>query len=414
MIIPSIDLMHGKAVQLRQGREKLLEKSDPLKLAAQFDRFGDIALIDLNAAMGNGNNRSLIKEICKIARCRVGGGIRSNEDARELVSYGAVKIIIGTKAFENDTLNYRFLSDLNYAVGKNRIIIAIDSYNKEIVTSGWKHRTGLKLFDVIKEAEQYASGLLFTCVEREGCLQGTDMETIRRLKDTARTRLTVAGGIHSLEEIKALADMEVDVQIGMAIYTGKIELEEAFVESLNWEKGLIPTVTRDTAGQVLMLAYSSKQSLKRTFETKKMWYFSRSRNSLWMKGETSGNIQDFIRLRVDCDGDALLATVKQRGSACHLGDYSCFGEKEFSWMELYDVIENRLDTPLKGSYTASLTDKELCEKIMEEAGELVEAGKHDEIVWEAADLLYFMTVLIAKSKVSIDDVLAELKRRRRM
>ena len=158
-----------------------------------------------------------------------------------------------------------------------------------------------------------------------------------------------------------------------------------------------------------MLAYSSKESLERTFETQKMWYFSRSRNKLWMKGESSGNIQDFIRLKADCDGDALLSTVRQKGSACHLGDYTCFGEKEFSWTELYDVIRNRLENTPGGSYTATLTDKKLKEKIMEEAKELVEADKEDEIIWESADLLYFMTVLLAKNEVRIDDLLAELK-----
>jgi len=413
MIIPSIDLMDGKAVQLKQGRDKLLERDNPLELAKYFNQFGEIAVIDLDAAMKKGSNKKLIEKLCQTADCRVGGGIRDIESAKEIISLGAAKIIIGSSAFENDQINKNFLEELLTSIDRQQIIIAIDAFEGEIVTQAWKHKTGLNLFDVAKRIEPYASEFLFTCVEKEGCMQGTDLETVQKLKETTSNKITLAGGITTLKEIQELANLGVNGQLGMAIYTGKLELEQAFIESLNWKSELIPTVTCDTDGQVLMVAYSNKTSVKKTLETKKMWYFSRSRNKLWQKGETSNNIQEFIQFRTDCDSDTLLATVEQNGVACHLGSYSCFGNKKFNLNELHQVIQDRFKNPKPGSYTATLTDTIVKEKLMEEAQEVVEAKTRDEIIWEAADVLYFLTVILAKNDVTYKDVLNELRRRRK-
>ncbi|MGB3477770.1 MAG: phosphoribosyl-AMP cyclohydrolase [bacterium] len=412
MVIASIDLMNKKSVQLRQGKEKILERDDPLSLAKEFDRYGEIAVIDLDAVMKRGDNLVVIKEILQNGECRVGGGIRSLEKARELISLGASKIIIGSKAFENDRINHDFLQNLVMKVGKNRIIIAVDALNGEIVTQGWQHKTGLILYNVVNELEKYTSEFLFTCVEQEGTLKGINMEMVRKLARSTANRVTVAGGVSLIGEIKELAQMGVDVQLGMALYTGKIDLSEAFIESLKWRQELIPTITKDYTGQVLMLAYSNKDSLRKTFETGKMWYFSRSRNKLWMKGETSQNIQEVIRLRADCDRDTLLATVKQEGFACHLGSYSCFGDRKFSLYELYELIKNTIENPKPESYTAKLTDKMLKEKILEEAQDIIDVKGKDEIIREAADLLYFITAILAKNNIDMSDLFNELRRLR--
>lgn len=413
MIIPSIDLMNGKAVQLKQGRDKMLERDNPLELAKYFNQFGEIAVIDLDAAKRKGSNKNLIKHLCQIADCRVGGGIRDMDSAKEIISFGATKIIIGSKAFENDQINHQFLNNLTSAVGKQQIIIAIDAFEGEIVTQAWEHKTGLNLIDVVEVLEPYTSEFLFTCVEKEGGMKGTDFKTVHKLKEKTSNKITLAGGITTLQEIQMLAELGIHGQLGMAIYTGKLKLEDAFVESLNWRTELLPTVTCDINGQVLMVAYSNKESIQKTFETGKMWYYSRSRKKLWMKGETSNNTQEFIQFRTDCDSDTLLASVKQNGVACHLESYSCFGNKKFSLDELYQVIQDRFDDPKSGSYTATLTDTKVREKLMEEAQEVVEAKTNDEIIWEAADVLYFLTVIMAKNGVTYNDVLNELRRRRK-
>jgi phosphoribosyl-ATP pyrophosphohydrolase/phosphoribosyl-AMP cyclohydrolase len=414
MVVASIDIMQGKVVQLKQGRDKMLERDDPVALAAEFDKYGEIAVIDLDAAMGKGENLSLVKDLVKRAECRVGGGIRSIERARDLISYGARKVIIGSQAFENNQINHDFLRELSSQIGRQRIIVAVDSLHGEIVTRGWKHQTTIPLFQAVKQLEDYASEFLFTCVEREGTMTGTDMEMVKELTQTTHNKITVAGGVATLKEVKDVAALGADVQLGMALYTGKIHLTEAFIECLNWEKmKLLPTITQDETGQVLMLAYSNKDSLNKAFDTEKMTYFSRSRNELWTKGETSGHVQDLIRMRTDCDRDTILATVKQTGAACHVGSYSCFGDKRFTLEELYEVIKERIRTNDPESYTATLTDEVLREKIAEEARELIEAEGKDQVIWETADMLYFLTVLLAKSGVTINDVVLELARRRK-
>ena len=413
MVIPSIDLMKGKAVQLVQGKELALERDNPIGLAREFSRYGEMAVIDLDAACGNGCNDQVIKEICRIADCRVGGGIRSVEDAKKMISLGAEKIIVGSPVFEGNVVNHQFLEDLNKTIGKERVIIAIDAFNREVVVRGWTHKTGLNIFNVLKDLESHTSEFLFTCVEKEGGMKGTDLGTIQTLRESTRINLTVAGGISTLDEIKKLSHLGVHMQLGMAIYTGKIALGDAFIAALKWDRELIPAITIDLSSQVLMQAYVSEKSLKRTFETGKVWYYSRSRKKLWMKGETSGHVQFFKKIRTDCDGDSVLITVNQKGYACHTGSYSCFGGKFFSLNELSDVIIKRIKDSPKDSYTARLSETVLRKKILEEAQELVEAQGEEEIIWETSDLLYFITVLLVKGGVSVEQVLNELKRRRR-
>jgi len=443
MVIASIDVQNGKVVQLKQGAELVLQRDNPVELAEEFNRYGETAVIDLDAAMGKGNNTELIKPLLRKAECRVGGGIKTPEQAQELVSLGARKIIIGSLAFRNPAkkgagidgggavdngmfaLNRTFLEALVKKIGRERIIVAIDSRSAaggyEITVDGWKTPTGLPLIESAVEAAAYASELLFTCVDREGTMSGIDLEPVKKLSEAVKkksgdTRITAAGGVSTLEEIEALAALGCDVQLGMALYTGKVQLADAFVRSLNWEKAgaLLPVIAHSSDGQVLMTGFADREAVAETFARGNLCFHSRSRNKLWMKGENSGNTLKLLRLRADCDRDALLATVEPAGPVCHTGAWSCFDvNRRYTWEYLQSVIAERFRNPAPGSYTATLDDELVREKIMEEAEELCTAKTHDEKVWEAADLLYFATALMTRETVTVAEVLDELDRRHR-
>lgn len=410
MIIPSIDLMKGKAVQLKQGREKVLEKENVLELAREFNRYGEIAVIDLDAALGQGDNLKLIKKICQLVECRVGGGIRTIERANELLRAGAKKIIISTRATP------KFLKQLP----KKRVIVAVDVKDNYMVNKGWRNKTKKKPQDVIKELEQYCSEFLFTNVNREGLMQGCDFRKVKKLKKLTKNKLTVAGGITSIEEIRELENLGLNSQLGMALYTGKINLDKAFVSLLDFEKnkGLIPTIVQDVnTKQVLMLSFSNPESLKKTLKSGEGTYYSRSRKKIWVKGETSGNFQEVVKVRYDCDRDTLLFFVKQKNVACHLGNYSCFGSgsKEFSLEELYQVIEDRISNPRKNSYTSKISrnEEKIKKKIREECEEILQYTDKENLIWEISDLVYFVTILMAKKGITLADIKNELWRRRK-
>jgi len=409
LIIPSIDLMGGKAVQLEQGKKKMLERDDVLALAKEFGRYGEIAVIDLDAAMGTGDNLELIKQIVKIADCRVGGGIRTKERGRELLRSGAKRLIIGTAASPG------FLSLFR----REDVMVAIDSRGGKVTDQGWQRDTGATPFDLIEALKDYCSGFLFTDVDREGRLEGFNIPLAASIKEAVPKGhiLTVAGGITTLEEVKATDEMGLDCQVGMSIYTGKMALEDAFVQGIDFAKGdgLVPTIVQEATGQVLMLAYSTPESLKAALRDGTGTYYSRSRKRLWTKGEESGNTQELLRVRYDCDRDTLLFTVRQKGVACHTGSYACFDDREFSLNELYQTLRDRIGGGDTSSYTCRLANDErkLMNKIMEEAREVSEYTDRENLVWEIADVAYHLLVLMAKKGIGPEEIVKELRGRRR-
>ena len=413
----SIDIQGGKVVQLRQGAEKVLERDNPLELAAEFDRYGEIAVIDLDAAMNQGSNIETIKPLLRKAECRVGGGIRTPGQARELVSLGARKVIVGSGAFRVPDggfgVNAPFLQAMSQEIGRERLVVAVDARDGEIVVDGWKTPTGLDLIRAAQAVEPFAGELLFTCVEREGTMTGIDLEPARKLRGAVGCLVTVAGGVSTQAEIESIAALGCDVQLGMALYTGKISLADAFGVSLDWKKEpLLPIIVQSPDGQVLMTGVTDREALAETFKRGNVCFHSRSRNKLWMKGETSGNTLRLVRMRADCDRDTLLATAEPAGGVCHTGAWSCFAtDRRFTWEFLQGVIAERFRNPTPGSYTATLDDELVREKIMEEAQELCQANTREETVWEAADLLYFATVLMSRAGVSVGEILDELDRR---
>ncbi|MBZ5592322.1 MAG: 1-(5-phosphoribosyl)-5-[(5-phosphoribosylamino)methylideneamino] imidazole-4-carboxamide isomerase [Acidobacteriia bacterium] len=234
MIIPCIDLMDGKVVQLVQGREKALEADAPLVMLEKFKAFPEIQVIDLDAAMGRGANDDLVTLVTSRAAARVGGGVRSVDRARALIAQGARRVIVGTAAFATNGVNEEFLTAIAAAIGKDRLIIALDSKDGQIVVKGWRQSINLSAEQVLKPLEPYCSGFLCTYVDKEGMMQGTDLDWFRRLRAATRLEITAAGGITTLDDVRALQAMGVDAAVGMAIYTGRLNLEH--LAALNTEK----------------------------------------------------------------------------------------------------------------------------------------------------------------------------------
>jgi phosphoribosyl-AMP cyclohydrolase / phosphoribosyl-ATP pyrophosphohydrolase len=408
MIIPSIDIRGGRAVQLRNGKDFVLESErDPVELAREFNRYGEIAVIDLDAAMGTGSNADLVKQICRVADARVGGGIRDVETARTYLRAGAKSLIIGTRA------SPEFLSQLP----KDRVMVALDHVNEQVVDNGWTGTTGETLWERADRLSPFCSGYLVTFVENEGCLRGLSPDAAVTLIDRLKKPVTVAGGIATTGEVSGISVLGADVQVGMALYKGLIDPVECVVQSVNFDKGadsLVPTVVQDENRRVLMVAYSSRESLTQALREGRGIYFSRSRKELWEKGATSGSTQELLSCRPDCDRDSLLFTVRQTNVACHRSTYSCFGQtgavKEPTLADLFSVLESRKREMPENSYTASLFSnrRKLLKKLMEEAYEVASFESRDNLKWEIADLLYFASVLAVDEGIAWKEIEAEL------
>jgi phosphoribosylformimino-5-aminoimidazole carboxamide ribotide isomerase len=220
MILPCIDLMGGKVVQLVQGREKALEGDTPLAMLERFAAFPQIQVIDLDAAIGSGANDDLVELLTSRATCRVGGGVRSPERARKLVDQGAYRVIVGTAAFTPA------LEEICGAIGRERVVVALDSKDGRIVVKGWRERTEFTAEEVLKRFEPYCAGFLCTYVDKEGMMQGTDLDWFRRLRAATNHEITAAGGITTVEEIRELHRLGIHAALGMAVYTGKLSLHE--------------------------------------------------------------------------------------------------------------------------------------------------------------------------------------------
>jgi phosphoribosyl-ATP pyrophosphohydrolase len=406
MIVPSIDLMNGRAVQLRQGREFVLDGGDPLERLEQFAVAGEVAVVDLDAALGRGSNAAIIRKMVRRAACRVGGGIRELDTARAWLDAGAERIMVGTAASP----------ELCGALPRDRVIAAVDSVRGEVVVDGWRARTGQPALDVIRSLAPHVGGFLLTQVEREGGMEGFDASLVRAAVAAAGdARVTAAGGITSPGEIAELDRLGADAQVGMALYTGRMDLGDAVAAVLRaGPDGLWPTVVCDESGRMLGLAWSSAASLRRAVAERRGIYWSRSRSAIWVKGESSGNTQRLLAADADCDRDALRFVVRQQGAGfCHRGTRSCFRDR-FDLGSLERVIAARRAGGDPGSGTVRLLTRPglLEAKLGEEAAELARAATRDDVVHEAADVLYLVLAAIARVGATLADVESELGRRR--
>jgi phosphoribosyl-AMP cyclohydrolase / phosphoribosyl-ATP pyrophosphohydrolase len=404
VIVPSIDIVAGSTVQLVGGEEPALDAGDPVEVVERFSVAGEVAVVDIDAARGEGDNSVIIADLCSRAQVRVGGGIRSRDSARAWLDAGAAKVIIGTAADE------QLLRDLP----AERVVVALDARHGEVVTHGWRQGTGRDLIDSVERFSGLCGGFLVTFVEREGRLGGTDLQMARRVVDAAGTsRVTIAGGITDAGEIARLDRIGADAQVGMSLYTGRLSLGEAVAAPLQSDRpdGLWPTVVVDEHGVALGMAWSSPESLRQAVETRRGVYQSRSRG-LWVKGETSGATQELLRADLDCDRDTLRFTVRQRDGFCHTGSRTCWGDDK-GLARLARRLGDIATARPAGSNTLKLIDDTalLDAKLGEEVAELSTPGA--DIASEAADLLYFALVKSVAAGVTLEEIEAILDGRER-
>ena len=226
MLIPSIDLQHGAVVQLVQGERLAVRDEDVFAWVRRFQAFAKVQVIDLDAAKRAGDNLALVRRIASMLSCRVGGGVRSVERARDLLDAGARQVIAGSALFAGGAPDLAFAKTLAGAVGRDRVIAAVDSRGGRIVVDGWKTTLPIATTDAVRALEPFCGEFLYTHVDREGLMAGTDMAAIRAVRDATTNRVTAAGGITTQAEIDELDALGVDAVVGMAIYSGQLKLRD--------------------------------------------------------------------------------------------------------------------------------------------------------------------------------------------
>jgi phosphoribosylformimino-5-aminoimidazole carboxamide ribotide isomerase len=224
MLIPAIDLKGGAVVQLIQGEQLAIRDDDIAKWVKRFEPFPKVQVIDLDAAMGTGDNLAIVRRIAAQLACRVGGGVRTVERAEDLLAAGARQVIVGSSLFKNGQPDVDFAKALADAVGADRVIAAVDSRGGRVVIHGWKTVLPVTATEAVRALEPYCGEFLYTYVDGEGLMGGTNIPAILEVRRATSRRLTAAGGITTQEEIDALDREGVDSVVGMAVYTGRIQI----------------------------------------------------------------------------------------------------------------------------------------------------------------------------------------------
>lgn len=342
IVIPAIDIKGGRCVRLTRGDmgSEVVYSEEPSAVARAWEDKGASLLhvVDLDGAIKGGPvNGESIRKIVEAVKIpvQVGGGIRDLETVKYYFSMGVERIILGTAAIRDP--------DLVRAISPSfpgRIWVALDARSGMVSVDGWTSSAGHGMLDLAEKLKDMgAHGLIYTDIMRDGMMTGPDIEGARGLLESIDLPFIISGGISSLDDLRAVSSLEaVGVITGKALYENKFDLGDAIkimgiLESLSKidfkkdKSGLIPAVVQDEGGNVLMLAYMNEEALEKTLDTGFVHFFSRSRRSLWKKGETSGNLQKVLSVWYDCDGDAILVKADQKGVACHTGERSCFFRK---------------------------------------------------------------------------------------
>ena len=220
MLIPSIDLMGGKIVQLVQGSRKALEFDNFQEWVERFSKYTLVQLIDLDAAMGGGDNRDLVRELAGQLPCQVGGGIRTIETAQAILDLGARRVILGSSLISHGAINAAFAREAAIEVGPEKLVFAADCRGGYVAIKGWQETTGITAREMMRALDPFCDAFLYTHIDTEGLLQGIPLEIVRELRTATSHRLIAAGGIRSAEEVATLDAIGVDAVVGMAIYRG--------------------------------------------------------------------------------------------------------------------------------------------------------------------------------------------------
>jgi phosphoribosylformimino-5-aminoimidazole carboxamide ribotide isomerase len=225
MLIPSIDLQNGAVVQLVQGERLAIRDEDVFAWVSRFERFPKVQVIDLDAAMGRGDNLAIVRQIAGRLSCRVGGGVRTVAKAQDILGAGARQVIVGSSLFRDGRPDLAFARQLAEAVGADRVIAAVDSRGGQVVIHGWKTPLPITAVEAVIALEPYCGEFLYTHVDAEGLMGGTNIDAILEVRRATTRRVTAAGGITTQEEIDTLHAHGVDAVVGMALYTGRLKVE---------------------------------------------------------------------------------------------------------------------------------------------------------------------------------------------
>jgi len=226
MLIPSVDLMGGKIVQLVQGEKKALEFSNFEEWITRFSSFPLVQLIDLDAAMGRDSNSDLISFFVQRLPCQVGGGIRSIESACRMLDAGAQRVILGSSLIQNGAISVALAEQLAVELGRDKLVFAIDTRGGKVAIRGWREITSISPLDMVKALDPFCCAFLYTHIDTEGMMSGLPLEPVRELRQAATKQLIAAGGISTHQEIDELHRMGVDAVVGMAVYLGRLTLPD--------------------------------------------------------------------------------------------------------------------------------------------------------------------------------------------
>ncbi len=226
MLIPAIDLKDGAVVQLVQGERLAIRDDDVFRWVKRFERFPKVQVIDLDAAMGKGDNLNIVRTIAGSLTCRVGGGIRSVSRAEDILAAGAKAVIAGSALFKNGRPDLEFAKALSDAIGADRLIAAVDSKGGRVVVNGWKTALEVTAVEAVRALEPYCGEFLYTYVDNEGLMKGTNIPAILDVRRATARHVTAAGGITTQGEIDTLHAAGVDSVVGMAVYTGTLRIDE--------------------------------------------------------------------------------------------------------------------------------------------------------------------------------------------